>query len=179
MGLNPSVFTATRLHLTAQGCRAPATLGICHHNSSTPTGLCPLPESTCHSGRNPVGVNYTTALPPRVAAARQPFALLRNPVGINISTATRFYPSARGWRDAPTLGITRPAIINPIGVGSSSGTAAPRRTQPRWVRACRHRHPCASAGPRSPGGIPTVPNAQRRFQTRETGCRRGGGWPGG
>ncbi len=29
-------------------------------------------------------------------------------------------------------GITRPAIINPNGVVSSSGITAPRRTQPRW-----------------------------------------------
>ena len=29
-------------------------------------------------------------------------------------------------------GITRPAIINPNGVVSSSGFTAPRRTQPRW-----------------------------------------------
>jgi len=53
-----------------------ATLGICPNDSSTPTGLHPLPGSPRHAGRNPVGVNYTTTLPPRVAAARQPWALL-------------------------------------------------------------------------------------------------------
>jgi hypothetical protein len=46
-------------------------------------------------------------------------------------TATRFHPVAQGCASR-YLGDTRPPIINPDGVVSSSGFNAPHRTQPRW-----------------------------------------------
>jgi len=68
---------------------------------------------------------------PRVAAARQPRALLQYPVGINISTATRFHPIAQGCASRYPGNMTHRSI-NPDGVVSSSGFTVPRRTQPRW-----------------------------------------------
>ena len=44
-------------------------------------------------------------------------------------------------------GITRPAIINPNGVVSSSGITAPRRTQPRWGKSIFYRNAVPSQSP--------------------------------
>jgi len=45
----------TGFHIKAQGCRAPATLGVGAEEYFTPTGLCPGGDGP-DMGRNPVGV---------------------------------------------------------------------------------------------------------------------------
>ena len=59
-------------HNIAQGCREAATLGSGSRTTSQPQRACTMPRGTL------TGFNGSPKLPPRVAAARQPWAILFN-----------------------------------------------------------------------------------------------------
>ena len=59
--------------------------------STTPTALrpCPFAGNSAPMSHNPVGVDNSSFLLPRVARDSQPWALMRNPVGIEFRKTTR------------------------------------------------------------------------------------------